>query len=209
MDLNNIYSILKNFQTYYSQINYNLINDYIHFYNYKAAIEDDEDLLNRLWCIKNIFFIKIEYVKAFSKLKQDKFHEAWCRFANVENRYKILMNFYNHDEDEFNINFIYEYTKKFQKFFPYKTFSSPEFLVKKFKCSICGKTYNIKPKCDHKVGRLYHGRLCSKVCLDMDIISVSLVKNPADKCTVVFPEEGDIYNYALIKSLSCNLSSPV
>lgn len=208
MNLDEICLILKGFRLNYSQLDYKLINDYIDFYEYKSYVEDNEYLLNKLWCIKNIFLIKMEYVEAFAKLKQDKFHSAWCSFANIESRYKILMNFYDRRLDEFDINFIYDYTRKFQKFFPYKLFSSPEFLVKKFKCSICGKTYKLKKKCNHKVGKLYHGKFCSKICLDMEMLGVALVEKPADKCTVVFTNDKDNYNYALIKSLSSNLNSP-
>lgn len=207
-DLNAICTILKRFRFNYCYIDYKLINDYIEFYFYKSSIENDENMLNYLWIIKNVFLIKKQYVYAFNELKKDKFHKAWCSFANIENRYKILMNFYNGEYDELDINFIYDYTKKFQRCFPYKAFFSPEFLVKGFKCSICGKKYKFKPKCGHKIGKLYHGKFCSKVCLGMEMLNVAIVKKPADKCTVVFTGDGDDYNYGLIKSLSSNLNSP-
>ena len=37
---------------------------------------------------------------------------------------------------------------------------------------------------------------------------MSLVENPKDKFNVVFSTKGDTYNYAIIKTLSCNLYSP-
>lgn len=199
---------LKNFQFNYKHLNLNLVKDYIDFYKYFATIKQDCALANELWCLQLIFFIQRKYVEAFFKLKLEKFYSAWCTFAQVENAYFRLVKHYDRKLDEYNINSIYEYTRKFQKIFPYDRFSSMEYNVHKFKCNICGmESESYKFNCNHKIGELYCGKECVPIYLDLEALSVALVENPLDKCTVM---DLDYYDdkYGNIKLLISNLSSP-
>ena len=200
--------MLKNIRINFRSRNNEYINYHLEFYTYFGKITENEKLLNQLWCLKSIFTIQNKYVESFLKMKNEEYYTAWCLLEEIERIYNSLRSIYYTESDKFFINFIYNYTKKFQKFFPYYLFLSPELLVKKYSCNICGKTYTFKKNCEHEVGKLYYGRMCGKVIEDCEIISVSLVKNPVQKYSVLFLEDGDQYNYDLIKSHIANLDSP-
>ena len=208
LELKNIIQILKNVRINYRNRNNSFINYHLEFYTYFGKITCDEKLLNKLWCLKAIFNIQKKYTESFLKMKNGQYYSAWCLLGEIEGIYNSLRRVYYSESDEFFINFIYDYTKKFQKFFPYTLFLSPEFHVKKYRCNICGKTYTFRKNCEHEVGKVYNGKMCSKVIEDCKITSVSLVKNPVQKYSVLFLEDGDQYNYDLIKSHIANLDSP-
>jgi len=208
LELKNIIQILKNIRINFRSRNNTYIKYHLEFYTYLGEMNGDEKLLNKLWCLKSIFTIQNKYVESFVKLKNKQYYPAWCLLGEVEGIYNSLRKVYYSESDEFFINFIYTYTKKFQKFFPYNLFYSPEFHVKKYRCNICGKPYTFKKNCEHEVGKLYDGKMCSKVIEDCEITSISIVDNPVQKYSVLFLEDKDHYNYDLIKSHISNLDSP-
>lgn len=208
LELKNIIQALKNIRINFRSRNNTYIKYHLEFYTYMGEMSGDEKLLNKLWCLKSIFTIQNKYVESFLKMKNEQYYSAWCLLGEIEGIYNSLRNVYYSESDEFFINFIYSYTKKFQKFFPYKLFLSPEFHVKKYRCNICGKTYNFKKNCEHEVGKVYGGKWCCKIIEDCEITSISLVNNPVQKYSVLFLEDGDHYNYDLIKSHISNLDSP-
>lgn len=209
INLNYLKRILKFFKFNYRHLKFKEIEYNLDFYSYYSKIKKDCTLANELWCLKVIFMIQTIYVKSFYTLKQDNFYGAWCSFALVETYYKNLVKHYDKNLDEYKINSIYEYTKKFQKLFPYNLFSSVELKITKLKCNICGKERtSFKSVCNHRVGELYCGKLCKFITLDIEAIANSLVENPKDKCTVTFINGKDTYNYGQIKSLISNLNFP-
>lgn len=201
--------MLKFFKFNYTHLKIKEIEYNLDFYSYYSKIKKDCTLANELWCLKVIFMIQTTYVKSFYKLKQDDFYSAWCSFALVETYYKNLTKHYDRNLDEYKINSIYEYTKKFQKLFPYTLFSSVELKINKLKCNICGKERtSFKSVCNHRAGELYCGKLCGFIKLDTEIIANSLVENPKDKCTVPFINGIDYHDYAKLKTLISNLNLP-
>ncbi len=201
--------ILKKFKFNYMHLNFKDIYYLLDFYAYYSRIKKDCTLANEIWCLKAIFAIEKYYVEAFYKLKRDNFYGAWCTFGHVETIYKNLFKHYNSTLDEFKINSIYEYTKQFQKIFPYTLFSSVELKIDKFKCNICGKErISYKRVCNHKIGELYCGKLCAQIPEGITVINDSLVENPMDKCTVPFINGIDTYDYGKIKTLISALDSP-
>lgn len=200
--------MLKNIKINFRHRNNNSISYYLDFYSYFAEIKKDEKLLNKLWCLKTIFGIQKKYIDAFLKLKNNLFYDGWFLLAEVEGKYNQLRKVYHSESDEYEVHFIYRYVKKFQKFFPYKVFLSPEIHVQRFKCNICGKSYKFRKNCNHKVGKLYNGKMCRKIIEEGQLTAISFVSNPVQKYFVVFKEGEDHYNYDLIKSHIANLDSP-
>jgi len=84
---------------------------------------------------------------------------------------------------------------------------SRESIIKKETCSICGRVNTIRNRCEHEVGELYMGEMCSRIVGDMEFIAMSIVKNPFDKYTVLFPE-GMEYNYEALDTLFMGLNTP-
>ena len=106
------------------------------------------------------------------------------------------------------MKFIKKYVERFQSVFPYNFFLSPGFIINKFKCNICGKTYKLRKKCEHKVGEIYDGKMCVKVAMDVELLHIALVENPVQKYSVFFNKGEDNYNYSLINEIISNLESP-
>lgn len=194
LSLEEIIKLLKNIRINFRNRNNVYIEYHLEFYTFFGETTNDEKLLNKLWCLKSIFIIQNKYSESFLQMKNKQYYSAWCLLGEIEGIYKSLQRIYYNEFDEYSINFIYRYTKKFQKFFPYPLFLSPEIHVKKYRCSICGKTYTFKKNCEHKVGKLYNGKMCHKVIEDCEMTSISFVKDPVQKYSVVFPEDDNHYN---------------
>jgi hypothetical protein len=88
--------------------------------------------------------------------------------------------------------------------FPY-LFTSPELTIKDKICSICHKKNSIRHPCEHKNGEIYNGEMCYQIWEGIELISVSIVKSPVQKFSVLFyqnPETGemdDYYDYGLLE----------
>ncbi len=181
----------------------------------KNAYKNDS-LANELWVIKEIYQIQNHYLKAFSLLKSKEYYKAWCQLENCEiSLFFLLKNYFVDKRDEFRIKFISETVKYWQGLFPYKIFGSPEMLEKAVECSICGKIMKPRNKCKHKIGYLYHGQLCLGKVTDMEFLGLSLVENPVQKYSVIFPtnqetgEQEDRLNYSPVNFVIDRLASPL
>ncbi|MDL2271319.1 SEC-C domain-containing protein, partial [Methanobrevibacter sp. OttesenSCG-928-I08] len=102
---------------------------------------------------------------------------------------------------------IISHVKKLQAMFPYKIFLSPGMIINKSKCNICGKTYTFQKNCNHKIGEIYNGELCTRIIEDIECVEISLVENPVQKYSVAFIKD-KTYNYGIIKYVISNLISP-
>ncbi|MCJ7968104.1 MAG: hypothetical protein MUW51_03105 [Lactococcus lactis] len=103
--------------------------------------------------------------------------------------------------------FIEEYSRKFQKLFPYKHFMSRESIIKKQSCSVCGTEITIRKKCKHTVGELYMGEMCVRVVSELQFLAFALVRDPFDKYSVIFPQDLE-YNYGILEELLNRLETP-
>lgn len=84
---------------------------------------------------------------------------------------------------------------------------SREAVIKKVSCSICGKINTIRIRCEHEVGQLYMGEMCGRRIEDVEFLAMSIVTNPFDKYTVLFPQ-GMAYNYEALDTLFEGLNTP-
>ncbi|WP_178944186.1 YecA family protein, partial [Paenibacillus odorifer] len=107
----------------------------------------------------------------------------------------------------YNLKFTENIIKEYEKLFPYEYFTSRESIVKKESCSICGEINTIRKHCGHKVGKVYMGEMCSRIVEEFEILGFSIVTNPFDKYTVLFPQDKE-YNYFMLEKLMPNLKKP-
>lgn len=63
-------------------------------------------------------------------------------------------------------------------------YCSPDILVKKQTCTICGRDFR---ECDHIAGRLYRGKMCRPKVEDFELRSTSIVKVPQDPRCRIWP----------------------
>jgi len=165
----------------------------------------NESGAKRMWCFERVHAAQTHYLRAFARMKNAQFYDAWCDLERAE---LALQNLEPHAEgmwSEFRLGFIEEYVRKWQGLFPYKTFLSPEMIELEVVCSICKTRLMPRTPCGHVVGEIYGGEMCCRIVTKMQPLGVALVKNPVQKYSVVFfndpaiGKKSDHYNYGLIE----------
>lgn len=173
----------------------------------KEAVFKSEQLTAKVaWCFEIIGKIQDNYVKSFVSLCNDEFYEGWCSLEKCENLIASLDRHFREKNNEFGIEHIRIYTKNFQSLFPYEYFTSPGF-ISRHSCSVCNELITPRNYCGHDVGEIYNGEMCCKIVEDIELLELSIVKNPVQKYSVLFPEDHE-YNYYVVKKLVKKLSSP-
>lgn len=173
----------------------------------KAVELKQECLSNEIWCLETISEIQRLFISAFYSVKNGKHFDAWHSYEMIDIELCFLRKHFDYSGNKYNLEFIENYSTKYQKLFPYQYFGSRESIIKKESCSICGKVNTIRNRCEHQVGELYMGEMCSRKVEDMEFIAISIVTNPFDKYTVLFPE-GMEYNYDALDTLFKDLNTP-
>lgn len=202
INYDDLYKILSEYQLKFNHLDLkesinNLFNE-----------SEDSELKNKLWYLKTVFYIKVNFFEIFDFLKsKSKYEEAW----NLMEKTQIMINNLKNNPflciEAFNIQYIKETLDKFELLFPYYIFSSREMIIKSSKCSICGKEYNVRNFCGHNFGKVYNGHLCQRIIEDAQLICIALVKNPVDKYTFL-KIKNEEFNYEAIDILIQNLDSP-
>jgi hypothetical protein len=173
----------------------------------EAVVQNNEAIANEIWCLETISEIQQSYISAFNSIKNGKHFDAWHSYDAIDINLSFLRKHLDYSNNLYNLEFIEEYSRKFQRLFPYQFFMSREAVIKKESCSICGKINTIRNRCEHEVGELYMGEMCSRVVEDVEFLALAIVTNPFDKYTVLFPEEME-YNYEALDILFKGLNTP-
>jgi len=161
---------------------------------------DEKTLLDIWFCLAMIEAIDT-YQIAFSLLKKREYYNGWNKLAQVEriiNEIKQNINDYTNYKI---IVFLDQYTKKLQKIFPYKAFTSVVMINTKEECTICGKSMDPFNGCDHVIGKVYAGEMCYANVTEGDFCGLDFVEKPANKCSVVFEGLDIPENYSLLEYL--------
>jgi len=204
MELEQIKQYLKNSNKLNFDIN---IKSQLKELKAKAVELNQEDNANEIWCLETISEIQRLFINAFNSIKNGQYFDAWSSYDSIDIKLSFLRKHFDYSNNRYNLSFIEEYSRKYQQLFPYEYFMSRESVIKKESCSICGRTNTIRNRCEHEVGELYMGEMCSRKVEDMEFIAMSIVKNPFDKYTVLFPE-GMEYNYEALDTLFLGLNTP-
>ncbi len=102
---------------------------------------------------------------AATRLDEAQFVVRGPAFERVTKFFNYLANFY------------------VRKFGP-GMYTSPDILVRKSSCTICGQSIKA---CSHIPGRVYDGKKCQEKLEDMELLSVSMVANPEDPRCRIWP----------------------
>lgn len=172
----------------------------------------DQAAAKRLWCLEETLDVQTTYLRAFELLKAGSYYSAWCKLEDAE---LGLLRLEKHQSfDRFQLAFISDAVRRFQRLFPYKMFVSPEFVKLEKRCSICDEVVTIRKPCGHRVGEIYDGEICGRVVTKVKAIGLAMVERPLQKYSVMFlsdPRGGasiDHYDYAVVKYLIERLASP-
>lgn len=180
----------------------------------QAAVKNGlEEKAKVVWIHETILHIHASYTEAFRLMKAGNYYDGWCKLEDAEVNLGRLRRHFDYDESTFQLRRIENVIKKFQFLFPYKMFSSGEYIEKQMQCSICKQTVSIRNPCGHVVGEIYKGEMCCRIVTDFTFAGVALVDNPVNKYAVLFltdqaGEKTDHYNYQLLDYLMPRLTSP-
>lgn len=84
----------------------------------------------------------------------------------------------------FLINNLDRLENHFLEVFGHGLYASPEIIIKKIKCSICG---NDLRRCEHQIGLLYYGKICTTIMEDFFLKNVAIVRVPEDPRCRIWP----------------------
>jgi hypothetical protein len=177
----------------------------------EAVEKCDQTTAKHVWCLETILDIQTAYTDAFRELKSGQHYPAWCKFEHAEISALHGAKHCEHGWGMFHVPFILTQIEKLQALFPYRYFVSPAMLHKQMKCSICGKEISLRRPCGHIRGEIYNGELCTRVVLKFEVLEISIVTNPVQKYSVVFPggdDEPDPYDYTLVDYVTRGLRTP-
>ncbi len=192
---------------YTTESNLSLFNQILELKK-QSVLNKNEIDANYYWLLEHIYNVKSLYHKSFELIKENEFEKAWNDLDRCDITIGELLE--NADESwltEFGIIFIKEQIHEFQKLFPYFLFISREAIIKREICSICGQEIKLRGRCEHKIGKLYMGDICSAIVIDAKVLSFSIVTNPFDKCCILKCPDVE-YNYSILKEAITKISNP-
>lgn len=139
-----------------------------------------EEKLNKALSLKYAAKAMKSELAMWIDLKSENWGNAWENLIDAQEHLQNSWTAHEimRSEPVMNLSTKYNLVEKFV--FPPQNFTSPGFVVDKFKCSICGEDYN-GDQCDHIESRAYSGELCRKVVDGLNLREVSLVDEPEDK----------------------------
>lgn len=179
---------------------------------HEAVAVGDQLEAKRIWCWESALKMQQMFVAAFEDLKDGRHYGAWCTLERIEIAGVSWRRHCESDCEAHRIGFILRQVGRLQALFPYTHFISPALLEKRMKCTICGKEISVRNPCGHQKGEIYDGELCLREVVESEVLEVSIVTNPVQKYSVVFPSEdgkkGDPYDYTLVDYVIRGLRRP-
>lgn len=144
----------------------------------------DEKMANRLLVEELATEADISFLKFDRAFVRRKFGRAWDEVNTSFNNYRVAVQVADQIGFESKENMAkLEKCKEIIEKFPQQWFTSPEILIKRVECNICGKELQ---ECSHLPGKVYCGELCHGIVKDMEGLAAALTTNPVDpRCRVV------------------------
>ncbi|WP_162934915.1 zinc chelation protein SecC [Pseudomonas cavernae] len=160
----------------------------------------DEERANNCWRELEALELNLIYIKAFHKIKNKQYREAWYDLEQCEIKCQFIQE--NSSKDfcaKTRVSFIGAKALSWQSLYPYCVFSSPGFTVGYYTCSICDHKIRPRSRCAHSKGKIYNGELCLHVGHDLELKEISIVSKPVQKYSVVHNDE--TLDFSLIEYL--------
>lgn len=169
-----------------------------------AASTEEKD---EIWAVETYAAAVVEYLSAYIAIRERRYYEAWCQLEHAEIALRwISLNPINL-EIAVLASKLATTVELWQSAFPYRIFASPGYRYKNWKCSICGlKSTPVSP-CGHSVGRVYDGKLCTRLITEVDILEISIVRHPVQKYSVLAPSDSD-HNFDAVDYIISVLRGP-
>ncbi len=157
----------------------------------EAASEFREDVANKAWFLESVCTSRFDMIRIWEMLRDEKFRDAWIELEKVELACHWLTVNAFYPLEIFEVPDLARMVANWQSLYPYKVFISPEFLISREECSICGQSMGPWSSCPHTTGRVYNGEFCSRIVKEASIGQLALVSDPVRKYSVVIPKTED------------------
>lgn len=168
---------------------------------------NNEEAAKQIWCVEQVYHVINLYLSGYKYLEQKKHFDAWQELDRADIGLSLLRKHLDYNDNIYNLLFVEKTIYQLQKLFPYRHFTSREAVIKKRVCSVCGSEITLRNSCGHKPGEIYNGESCYRIIKDIDLLAISIVTNPFDKYTVLFPQDLE-YNYGMLEQLMEHWKSP-
>ena len=158
------------------------------------------------WCLEIVGHIQDNFISALLHIKSEDYQEAWNLLEQCEKAIKSLDRHYVESQDEFGIEHVRVHTQQLQELYHLKWGFSLGYLSEEVYCSVCQTKRRLRGDCGHEIGEIYDGEICHNVVRKGRILHISLVDNPAQKYSVIWPD--DDTQFIVLKCLVDELLSP-
>ena len=160
------------------------------------------------WCLEVVANIQDCFVKSHLSLKDGQFKEAWELLAQCETGVKALGRHFTELDGEFGIEHVRIHAAQLQELFQLKWGLSPGFLFEEVHCSVCNFTRSLRKDCGHIVGEIYDGEICGNIVVKAKLLEISIVDSPAQKYSIIWPDDKYLPQFFTLKYLADELLSP-
>ena len=173
-----------------------------------AVIADDQLTAKAIWIMETIGRVQDDFVSAFLHIRQNEYKEGWDKLDRCGTELGFLKGHFTDVNDEFGIEHVKVHSQQLREFFPYTWGISPAYVKEEVRCSICDTKLTLRSKCNHKNGEIYNGEMATHVITKGKLLHISLVDNPVQKYSVIFPNGDDDPRLKPISELASRLKSP-
>lgn len=174
----------------------------------RAVANGDQVTAKAAWCLETIADIHTEFLSVFYLLGRSEFQRAWNSLEKIQIQISFLDRHFADESAEFGIEHIRTSTKRFQELYPFTMGVSPAYLYLETRCTICHTKQTPRGGCEHQRFEIYDGEMCGVEVTKADLLHISLVDNPSQKYSVIFPNGDNDRRLFHIRTLVEKLPSP-
>lgn len=147
----------------------------------EIAIQSNDELLaNAQFVFRNYFLLFCDLIQYFGMLESNQYKESWNKLQDCLELIKDIGRF-TEIENRLDLGKLYDLLVGYERLYPYRIFSSSEYVISKAHCSICGKSMQ-SLECSHIKGNLYWGEPAIEIIDKIDVIqAICIVSHPEDK----------------------------
>ncbi|MDP2216015.1 MAG: hypothetical protein Q8J68_01825 [Methanolobus sp.] len=132
--------------------------------------------------LQNLIDLQIITSSSDWKKQPKNVEKAWILLCDFRERIHYISHYIPSDTIKVLIEQIAYFESVFLKEYGQGLYMSPEMLIKKLTCNVCGEDLRI---CDHEPRIIYNGVLCMGIPEEIIPKGASLVDNPADhRCRI-------------------------
>ena len=175
----------------------------------EACVNQNDQLgAKAAWCLEIIGHIQDNFISTFLCLRAEDFRKAWELLERCENAIKSLDRHFGEKQGEFGVEHVRVHTQQLQELYPLKWGVSPGILFEEVHCSVCQSRRALRSDCGHEVGEIYDGEICANVVTRAKLLHVSIVDSPAQKYSVIWPNDDTLPQFIMLKYVADELLSP-